>query len=306
MNNFSLTRLKKIMISMSLAIVTIFSSTQTVFAYDANKIEVSDDLCWCINNDVAGDYDSSAALFMLVQPDSGYEKSRNCYQFDCTEGVFDYGDGWIEDTGTMQYWFNPLNKVTYDTLDEGKIWIWRFGLQNGKYIFAEPNGMDHFYVLTSSLGSPFSEDGYTEGDVVVVKDDYHPIYALYGDYEWAKENVNVMIEWAKKVEANRNNGKVSLAEDVNVIEVETGNAELPDKEEIITEENNSELETTDFSDADSSSALQEISEEESEQIEKEKKSSELKNNLLSLLKSAPLVIFLIIFLFWIKNRDDHD
>ena len=63
---------------------------------------------------------------------------------------------------------------------------------------------------------------------------------------------------------------------------------------------------TDISNEDSASALQEISEEETEQIEKEKKSNELKSNLFSLLKTAPFVIFLIIFLFWIKNRDDHD
>ena len=306
MNNFFLTRIKRLIVLMSMVTVIVFSSTQTVFAYDANIHEVTDDLCWVVNNDVAGDYDASAALFMLVQPDSGYETTRNYYGFDCTEGVFDFGDGYVEDTGSMQYWFIPMNKVVYDTIDEGEIWLWRFGLQNGKYIFAGPDGLNHFYVLNSSLGSPFSEDGYTEGDVVVVENDYHPIYALYGDPEWAKENLDVMIEWAKNVEANRNNGRVSLAEDVNVIEVETGNEGLPDKEEIATEESNSDLGMTDISNEDSASALQEISEEETEQIEKEKKSKELKSNLFSLLKTAPFVIFLIIFLFWIKNRDDHD
>lgn len=57
------------------------------------------------------------------------------------------------------YWIMPMNKVVYDTIDEGEIRMWRFGLQNGKYIFAEPNGINNFHVLTSSLGSPFSEDG---------------------------------------------------------------------------------------------------------------------------------------------------
>lgn len=210
--------MSKVAISIGMAVTLFCILMQTAFAYDASIHEVTDDLCWVVNNDAAGDYDASAALFMLVQPDSAYETSRNYYGFDCTEGVFDFGDGYVEDSGTMQYWFMPMNKVVYDTIDEGEIWIWRFGLQNGKYIFAEPNGINNFYVLTSSLGSPFSEDGYTEGDVVVVKDDYHPIYALYGDYEWAKENVDVMIEWAKKVEENRNNGKTSVKEEAEPVE----------------------------------------------------------------------------------------
>ena len=305
MNNFSLIRVKKIIMYMSTAIIMLFSTTQTVFAYDASIHEVTDDLCWVVNNDVAGDYDASAALFMLVQPDSAYETTRNYYGFDCAEGVFDYGNDWVEDSATMQYWFIPMNKVVYETIDEGEIWLWRFGLQNGKYIFAEPDGINNFYVLTSSLGSPFSEDGYAEGDVVVVENDYHPIYALYGDYEWAKENVDVMIEWAKKVEASRNNGRFSLEENVSTIEVETGNTEVPNKESVDDISIEEEASTKELTTAEESS-FSEISEDEALQIEKDKKSAEMKENLISLLKTAPFVIALIIFLFWIKNRDDHD
>lgn len=271
MNKEFFNRMSRIAISIGMAVALFCILTQTALAYDASIHEVTDDLCWVVNNDVAGDYDASAALFMLVQPDSSYETARNYYGFDCTEGVFDFGNGYVEDSGTMQYWFMPMNKVVYDTIDEGEIWMWRFGLQNGKYIFAEPNGINCFYVLTSSLGSPFSEDGYTEGEEVIVENDYHPIYALYGDYEWAKENVDVMIEWAKKVEANRNNGKTSVKEEAEPVVETTVGEEMNDAsyepESVENETEEVALEETDTSDEAGHTEIELDEEQQNEEIE---------------------------------------
>ncbi len=295
--NFSLTRMKKNFIGCACALLSFVFLSQNVYAYSADINEVTDDFYWVVDDDLASENDARVTLYMLVQPDSGYETEVGFYEFWCDEGVFDYGDGYVENAGAMKYDFNFMNKVVIDNTECGEVWTWLFGLQEGKYTFSYPDGLSHMFVLNSSLGSPFSEDGYTgNGDLVVVNEgDIIRLYALYGDYEWAKENVNFLMNWAKEREEIVNRGKGSNAEDaVETISVE--NEPIPDKTEEPVAVADEEVLTSADEVPTSTPSLNETENSQDEQKE---------SALLRVIKMAPIVIVICVGLFIIKRKENN-
>lgn len=297
MGKFSLIRVKKIATSLLVIGSLFFCSSTTSFAYSTETHQLTGDMYWVVDNDQAGQSTASVTLYMYVQPDSSYETARSCYEFFCNEGVFDYGDNYVETDAPMQYWFYTQNRRVTDHIGDGEVWYWQFGLQPGKYTFAEPDGLSNFFVLTSALGSPFMEDGYTTADTVVVNDEPIRLYALYGDYEWAKENVQDMVEWAKTTEANLNKGHTSLEENVNTIEVKGSETEQPklDSADLANEAQKNDAE-----------GEEQIADKEHTMVEAESVSDNdsFKENLKYVLKTAPFVIVLTVVLFVIKKKDE--
>lgn len=281
-----------------LCVLTMFLTTpMNAFAYSSEVSEITDDGSWVVNNDVALTSDVIVVLYMLVQPDEQAMKARWHYTFSCTDGTFDYGDDYVSNIGTLVYEFTPLNKKVLEVLPEGEVWIWQFAVEEGKYIFAEPGGIDKISVLPTSLGSPFYEDGYTEGDVSYVeKGDSVYLFALYGDYDWRRENYPAMKEWAEKRNEIMNRGDTSSTNGkTDVIKVEQDNAPL--EEEVSETKPFEEIETEDGNVAsDENNAFQ----EQTENTESEKESP-----LLRLLKYSPIFIILVIICIVIKKKESE-
>lgn len=269
------------------------------YAYDAETYEVEpSELIWYVDNDVARTGDVKVILYMLVQPDSSYEKGGAwSYDFWCSEGYFDYCNGWEDTSAQMSYKFNAANKNIIDSTEAGNIWTWQFCIEEGKYIFALCNGNDNYIsTLTSSLGSPYDKDGYSEDtqDIVAVKKgDTVVLYCLYGDVEWKHESLPVLQEWARKHQETLGNGRTDVDTEVTSEETITVEQDATPAPEM--------LETEDVQEEAPVAIEEETTIAEKEEVIEEEKESPLK----TILVSGPIVLVLLIACFVIKKKDEE-
>lgn len=145
----------------------------------------------------------------------------------------------------MIYFFRAENADVIDTYADNEIWRWDFEIEPGTYRFAAQNGINNISVLTSSLGSSFSRDGYMEDEKVVVNEgDSVRLYCMFGEWEWREqpEQLENLIEYAKHreevIDKNMNPYKpeTTEVEETTVISVEGEDpAAIVEEEPEITE-----------------------------------------------------------------------
>lgn len=273
------------------------------YAYDADTYEVDpSEFIWYVDNDIAHANDVLVIMYLLVQPNSQYDNGGGQwhYSFWCDEGYFDYGDGWLEDHASMMFEFNAANKKVVESLSEGDIWTWQFGIEEGSYEFAYPNGTSNISILPTSLGSPLTDDGYTEADIVsVTKGETVVLYGVYGDWNWRQENWTAIQAWAKDHDAALNNGRTNVGTEVTSEETITVKQDATPEPQV-SEGELEVLETEDTQEEASVASEAETTIADKENTVVEEKESPLK----TILISGPIVLVLLIACFAIKKKDE--
>lgn len=296
---FSLTRQRITGSLMALAMsFALLLMPLNAYAYDSDTYNCDYEMMeWYVDNDVAHANDVKVIMYLLVQPNSQYDNGGGKwhYKFECMEGYFYYNEDWIDTDACMLYEFNAANKNVIDSLDEGDIWTWQFGVEEGTYAFAEPDGADYIMILPSSLGSPLRDDGYKTADLVpVTKGETIILYGVYGDWDWQKENWTAMQAWAKAHDAALNNGRTGV--DTEVTSEETIEVE----QDAVPEEVVDEPET--FEEIEEAPVEAEDTFAESETAPEEEKENPWK----TILVSGPIVLIILIACFMIKKKKDED
>ena len=171
-------------------------------AYTQGDYEVTDDNMFCVDEFHGL---SNHVTMYLVQPNSiEYTSNVFKYEFECTEGVFEYeGDGGTFDCGALLAVCMAENKEVVEEADGYEITKWRFGVEDGKYCFARPMGLNGVYTLPSSLESPWDSVWFTSPEPVSLSGGADMrIYVMNGPEEWARELYPEFKDWALKIEAN--------------------------------------------------------------------------------------------------------
>lgn len=302
---FSLTRQRitggLMALAMSFAIILM---PLNAYAYDADSYEVEpSELIWYVDNDVAHIGDVKVILYMLVQPDSSYERGGAWnYDFWCEEGYFDYCNGYEDTSALMSYNFNAANKNIVDSTEAGNIWTWQFCIEEGKYIFALCNGNnDYIATLTSGLGSPYDSDGYSydaQETVVATKGDTIILYCLYGDGDWQDESIPYFQNWAKEHQKTLENGRTDI--DTSVDSTETIKVEQEESAEEVLTDLLEELDQDVVEDTPVAIENETTIAEKEDAVVEEEKESPWK----TILVSGPIVLIVLIACFAIKKKDE--
>lgn len=160
-------------------------------------------------------YECDIELFVLTQNDLNYTSYKIPYHFTCysplPEEYSDYQYGVPFGFTTYTPNGNEIAVVGNDT-----VYSYSWTMMAGDYAFSYPESNGNLSVLTSTFEAPFIDpeyggfytvDDFTNGtyDVVTIENgDYVRIYALCGEFQWAKEASAAFIEWAKEYDQNFN------------------------------------------------------------------------------------------------------
>lgn len=291
--NFYFTKARYVLTTLALILSLCLTIPQKAHAYNTDQYRLTDDFYWIVDNNAIKPSDTMVVLNMLVQKDSRYETANWFYTFDCVDGVFEDGDEkWEQDV--LKYNFNPLNKTVVGHTDSGEVWQWLFGIEQGTYSFSPIDGAESIYTLTSTFGSPFMQDGYEKPEERVVDgSDTVVLYALYGDREWAMQNVQVLIDWAKEREGMDN----SQTEPTDIIKVENANETATDATTVD--------ETQTLEDAEASSETIESAEIIQTTEDAQEDAQETKKSSKKMIIMIPFVILVCAALFYIKKKDEN-
>lgn len=151
-------------------------------------------------------YECNVELFVLTQNNLNYNSYKIPYHFSCYSHL---PEGEKHQTFTYTTYTPNGDEIT--DLGSDTVYSYNWTMKDGDYTFCYPDGLNNIYTLTRTFESPMIDDGfYTfedlrdgNNEIVTIEDgDHVRLYALCGEYQWAKENVDAFIIWAKEYEQN--------------------------------------------------------------------------------------------------------
>jgi len=205
------------------------------FAYNDVDFTVTDDNMFCV--DEFHGLNNHVTMYLIQPSDIEHISNIFNYEFECTSGKFEYSEGGgTFDCGELLVKCRPENKELVETVDGFEITRWRFGVEDGIYCFARPDGFNGVYTLPSSFESPWDSAWFTTSELVEISDGTDMrIYVMNGPEEWAKEKFPEFRDWAINVESNYVAKIKQLSGESSTISVE-GSEEIAADESLVAEE----------------------------------------------------------------------
>ena len=200
-----------------------------VFAgYDEENYEVYDDT-WIVTNYHGCPH--SIVLTYVAQPSYDVNMAKWPFDFTCLNGEFSTG----ETFASMEY-MCTLDKKIVDKIECGNIRTEVFGVEDGTYNFVG-TGYNPIVVPLDYKTNPLKADPDLESKYTytftpdMTKDKTLHIYAMIGDYDWAKENYRSFYEYAISKEQKYSN----LAYETVVTDLEEEDINPPVETAVIDE-----------------------------------------------------------------------
>lgn len=182
-----------------IVITGIAANTVKVKAYDADNYTNNAGYYYVDNSH---NTDSHVVLYVLI-PNSLALEGNFTYKFKCTNGTFPNGE-----TGGLLAYTNRFDTVTtVADVGTGKLVSFKFGIENGTYVFSTNDYSNNTITLNSNYENPcktkidYSNIAATKKEYpVTVNNETITLYSIYGKEEFIESNIAELSAYAKGIQ----------------------------------------------------------------------------------------------------------